>query len=102
MIVHCRDRAFYRATADHIQLPPPEQFRSSEGYYAKALNELARWSGHKSRLDSDLKGRYRCSGLRVRNGGLCRRRAGGGDRGGLPERQGRSDSRASGGSHPQP
>ena len=64
MIVHWRDRAFYRATADHIQLPPPEQFRSSEGYYATALHELTHWSGHKSRLDRDLKGRYRCAGLR--------------------------------------
>lgn len=42
-----------------------EQFRSSEGYDATALHELTHWSGHKSRLDRDLKGRYRCAGQRL-------------------------------------
>jgi antirestriction protein ArdC len=79
VIVRGGDRAYYRPGEDRIQLPPPEQFRSSEGYYATALHELTHWSGHKSRLDRDLKGRYRCAGLRLRDGGLCRRRAGGGD-----------------------
>lgn len=35
-----------------------DQFRSSEGYYATALHDLTHWSGHKSRLDQDLKGRF--------------------------------------------
>jgi len=93
VIVHGGDRAYYQPAEDRIQLPPVDQFRSSEGYYATALHELTHWSGHKSRLDRDLKGRYRCAGLRLRDGGLCRRRAGGGDRCGLPVRQGRSDGR---------
>ena len=81
---------YYKPSEDRIQLVTPEQFRS-EGYYATALHELAHWIGHKSRLDRDLKGRYRCAGLRLRVGGLCRRRTGGGDRYGLPVRQGRVD-----------
>jgi antirestriction protein ArdC len=93
VIFHGGDRAYYRPGEDRIQLPPPEQFRSSEGYYATALHELTHRSGHKSHLDRDLTGRYRCAGLRLRDGGLCRRRAGGGDRCGLPVRQGRSDGR---------
>jgi antirestriction protein ArdC len=58
VIVHGGDRAYYRPGEDRIQLPPPEQFRSSEGYYATTLHELTHWSGHKSRLDRDLKGRF--------------------------------------------
>ncbi len=57
VIVHGDDRAFYKPAEDRIKLPRPEQFRSSEGYYATALHELIHWSGHKSRLDRDLKGR---------------------------------------------
>ena len=102
VIVHGGDRAYYKPAEVRIQLPPVDQFRSSKGYYATALHEQTHWSGHKSRLDRDLMGRYRCAGLRLRDGGLCRRGAGGGDRGGLPMRQGRGDGRASGGSRPQP
>jgi hypothetical protein len=102
VIVHGGDRAYYKPAEDRIQLPPPEQFRSSEGYYATALHELTHWSGHKSRLDRDLAGRYRYAGLRLRDGGLCRRRTGGGDRGSLPVRQGRGDGRTPGGSRPLP
>jgi antirestriction protein ArdC len=56
--VHGGDRAYYKPSEDRIQLPSPEQFRSSEGYYATALHELTHWSGHKSRLERDLKGRF--------------------------------------------
>lgn len=58
VIEHGGDRAYYKPAEDRIQLPPPEQFRSSEGYYATALHELTHWSGHKSRLDRDLSGRF--------------------------------------------
>jgi antirestriction protein ArdC len=102
VIVHGGDRAYYQPAEDRIQLPPVDQFRSSEGYYATALHELTHWSGHKSRLDRDLKGRYRCAGLRLRDGGLCRRRAGGGDRCGFPVRESRGERRTTGGSRPLP
>jgi antirestriction protein ArdC len=39
-----------------IQLPPQEQIRSSEGYYATAMHKLTHWCGHKSHLNRDLKG----------------------------------------------
>ncbi len=58
VIVHGGDRAYYKPSEGRIQLPPPEQFRSSEGYYATALHELTHWSEHKSRLERDLKGRF--------------------------------------------
>ena len=77
-------------------------FAAARAYYAKALHGLTHWSGRKSRLDRDLKGRYRCAGLRLRVGGLCRRRTGGGDRCGLPVRQGRGDGGASVRSRPLP
>ena len=48
VIVHGGDRAYYKPAEDRIQLPPPEQFRSSEDYYATALHELAHWSGHRA------------------------------------------------------
>lgn len=102
VIVHGGDRALYKPAEDRIQLPAPGQFRSSKGYYATALHGLIHWSGHKSRLDRDLKGRYRCADLRLWHGGLCRRRAGGRDRCGLPVREGRGDCRTPGGSRPLP
>ena len=40
VIAHGGDRAYYKPAEDRIQLPPPEQFRSSGGYYATALHEL--------------------------------------------------------------
>lgn len=58
VIIHGGDRAYDQPAEDRIQLLPVDQFRSSEGYYATALHELTHWSGHKSRLDRDLKGRY--------------------------------------------
>jgi antirestriction protein ArdC len=73
VIKHEGDRAYYQPAEDRIQLPPVEQFRSSEGDYATALHVLTHWSGHKSRLDRDQKGRYRCAGLRLWDGAafLC-------------------------------
>lgn len=50
VIVHGGDRAYYQPAEDCIQLPPPEQFRSNEGYYATALHELTQWTGHNQGL----------------------------------------------------
>jgi hypothetical protein len=80
VIVHGGDRAYYKPSEDRIQLPPPEKFRSSEFYYARALHELTHWSGLRSRLEGDLMGYYRCAGPRLWQGGSYRRGAGGGDR----------------------
>lgn len=50
-ISHGGSKAFYNATTDAIQLPKPEDFTSSENYYATAGHELIHWTGHSSRLD---------------------------------------------------
>lgn len=54
IIKHGGDRAFYMPSADHIQLPGREAFKSTADYYATALHELSHWTGHKSRLDRDF------------------------------------------------
>lgn len=52
------DRAFYVPSADYIQLPLHEQFKSWEGYYCTAFHELGHSTGHKSRLARDFSGRF--------------------------------------------
>ena len=52
------DRAFYTPATDHIQLPPDNAFRGPPEFAATALHELGHWSGHASRLNRDMKGRY--------------------------------------------
>lgn len=63
-IRHGGDRAYYRRSSDHIQMPERERFTGTktssptEGYYATLLHELTHWTGHKSRLDRDLGRRF--------------------------------------------
>jgi antirestriction protein ArdC len=52
------DRAYYSPNQDFIAMPHKLQFNSEASYYATLLHELAHWSGHKSRLDRDLSGRF--------------------------------------------
>jgi len=52
------DRAYYSPSQDYIAMPHKTQFNSEASYYATLLHELAHWSGHKSRLDRDLSGRF--------------------------------------------
>lgn len=52
------DRAFYAPDSDYIGMPEKLQFNNEASYYATLLHELAHWSGHKSRLDRDLSGRF--------------------------------------------
>ena len=39
-------------------MPTPNQFESRDAFYSTAFHELAHWTGHKSRLDRNLKGRF--------------------------------------------
>lgn len=63
-IRHGGDRACYSPSGDYIQMPPRERFTGSEtstateSYYATLLHELTHWSGHRSRCDRDLSGRF--------------------------------------------
>ena len=55
---HGGDRACYVPGLDCIMLPPFGAFEGPEHYYATRLHETGHWSGHKSRLDRDLSGRF--------------------------------------------
>jgi antirestriction protein ArdC len=50
--------AYYRPGADYISLPRFEAFKSAATFYGTAFHELAHATGHKSRLDRDLRGRF--------------------------------------------
>ncbi len=51
-------KAYYSPGTDHIQLPPHEAFTGPEAWAATALHELGHWTGHPSRLNRDLTGRF--------------------------------------------
>jgi antirestriction protein ArdC len=47
--------AFYRPSDDSVHIGTVKQFKTSEGHYATLFHELAHSTGHKSRLDRELK-----------------------------------------------
>lgn len=51
-------QAYYRPGEDDISLPSFEAFKSADHYYATTFHEIGHWTGHKRRLDRDLKGRF--------------------------------------------
>lgn len=57
-IRHGGDRAFYTPSHDYVQLPELGTFAEAAGYYATAMHELTHSTGHKSRCDRDLSGRF--------------------------------------------
>ena len=63
-IEHGGDRAFYRPSTDHIQMPDEglfcgtETMTRTEGYYATVTHELTHWSGAKHRLARDFGKRF--------------------------------------------
>lgn len=57
-IVTGGDRACYVPSLDQIRLPHVDRFDHAEHYYSTAAHEHAHWSGHASRLDRDLSGRF--------------------------------------------
>lgn len=48
----------YVSTIDRIKMPSIEKFHSREGYYATRAHEMLHSTGHKSRLDRDLGGKF--------------------------------------------
>lgn len=48
---HGGERAFYRESTDHVQMPPRESFQSPSGYYATLFHEFAHSTGIKSRCN---------------------------------------------------
>ncbi|MEF8699267.1 MAG: zincin-like metallopeptidase domain-containing protein [Candidatus Accumulibacter sp. UW20] len=63
-VVYGGERAFYRPSTDHIQMPERASFigtttsSATESFYAVLLHEHVHWSGHSSRLDRNLSGRF--------------------------------------------
>lgn len=63
-VEHGGDRAFYRPSTDHIQMPDEGLFCGTdtmtrdEGYYATIVHELTHWSGAKHRLDREFGKRF--------------------------------------------
>jgi antirestriction protein ArdC len=50
--------AYYRPSDDYISLPAFAAFKDAAHFYATAFHELGHWTGHKSRLDRDLRHRF--------------------------------------------
>lgn len=50
---HGGDRAFYRPSTDHVQVPLTEQFHSTGGYYSTLFHELGHSTGAAARLNRD-------------------------------------------------
>lgn len=57
-VQHGGAMAAYSPTTDRIVLPERERFESDAHYVATSIHEHGHWSGHKSRLDRDLSGRF--------------------------------------------
>ena len=51
-------KACYIPSRDEILMPPQAAFINSQAYYGVAFHELSHWTGHKSRCDRSLEGRF--------------------------------------------
>ncbi len=51
--------AYFVPSQDFISVPAFEAFKGADHFYNVAFHELSHWTGHKSRLDRDLKNRFR-------------------------------------------
>jgi antirestriction protein ArdC len=52
------DVACYSPTFDHIRMPHLADFTDANQFYATVFHELTHWTGHKSRCDRNLSGRF--------------------------------------------
>jgi antirestriction protein ArdC len=50
--------AYYVPSQDFISMPAFAAFKGADHFYNVAFHELTHWTGHKSRLDRDLKARF--------------------------------------------
>ena len=50
--------AYYVPSQDFISMPAFQAFKDADHFYNVAFHELTHWTGHKSRLDRDLKTRF--------------------------------------------
>jgi antirestriction protein ArdC len=57
-VIYGGDRACYIPSRDEVHMPELGVFESAASYYATHLHELTHWTGHKTRCDRDLSGRF--------------------------------------------
>ena len=57
-IIYGGQSAFYRPSTDEIHLPPKEAFYDMPEFYATALHEVGHSTGHETRLNRDLSGKF--------------------------------------------
>ena len=50
--------AYYAPGRDFISMPAFAAFKGADHFYSVTFHELTHWTGHKSRLDRDLKNRF--------------------------------------------
>ena len=64
VVKHGGDKAFYVPSEDFIQMPVLEDFTGTktstdrQAYYSTYFHELGHWTGHKTRLDRKMIGRF--------------------------------------------
>lgn len=57
-IIYGGDKAYYTEKADEVHLPFKNQFLNYAEYYSTALHEVGHSTGHSSRLNRDLSGKF--------------------------------------------
>lgn len=57
-ITHGGDSAFYAPSVDKINVPHKSSFDNEASYYATVFHELTHWTGHESRCNRNLKGKF--------------------------------------------
>jgi antirestriction protein ArdC len=58
VIIHGGQEAYYDKQRDAIFMPEKETFENETKYYQAAIHQLAHWSGHESRLNRPMEGKF--------------------------------------------
>lgn len=58
IIIHGGPEAFYDKIKDEIHLPEKEAFENETKYFQAAIHQLAHWTGHESRLNRPMEGKF--------------------------------------------
>ncbi|BAU51976.1 ArdC family protein [Mucilaginibacter gotjawali] len=58
VIIHGGQEAYYDKQRDAIFMPEMEQFENETKYYQAAIHQLAHWTGHESRLNRPMEGKF--------------------------------------------
>ena len=61
-IVYGGNKAFYRTDTDEVHLPERSDFKSMQEFYSTALHEIGHSTGHESRLNRNLSGKFGSEG----------------------------------------